>query len=77
MTEDDMIPAHCSPPPWTSSFGRQLSEQNRRMSFGSSPNLKRGAEQLSSPSSPQPTNNSKKNKEKDDEVVENPSESST
>ena len=60
---DVLIPAHCSPHPWTSTFGRQLSEQSRRMSVGSSPNLKRGAELLSSPNSPQHTNIPKKNKD--------------
>ena len=42
-----------------SGSGQELS---RRMSFGSSPNLKRGAHELSSPSSPQTIRDLKKNK---------------
>ena len=72
---DSVIPAHCSPQPWKSDFGREFSEQNRRMSFGSSPNLKRGFAELSSPSSPQTISDNKKNKNKDSMVAPNPQES--
>lgn len=63
---DDLIPAYCSPSPWVSKFGQQVSYE-RRLSFGSSPSLndrvnKRGPEQLSSPSSPSQVNELKKNK---------------
>ena len=74
---DDRIPAHCSPQPWKSDFVRELSEKNRRMSFGSSPNLKRGCDELSSPSSPQSISDCKKNKNKDSVVAPKPQESST
>ena len=45
---DKMIPAL-----WISNFEKQISEQSRNISVDSSPNLKRSAEELSSPNSPQ------------------------
>ena len=55
-TTESFIPASCTPGPWASEFGQRINIE-RRMSFGSSPNLlnrlkKRGSEQLSSPNSP-------------------------
>lgn len=72
---EEMIPSHCTPQPWKSSFSRELSEQNRRMSFGSSPCFKRGPDQLDSPNSPQPTMEPKKNKKKGDTIVGTPESS--
>jgi hypothetical protein len=69
---DEIIPPHCTPPPLTSSFGRQIFEQNRRMSFGSSPSLKRGSDQLGSPNSPQSIREPKKNKNKEELASEIP-----
>ena len=70
--EDLVIPTYCSPSPWTSEFGQRLefgqsiSSESRRLSFSSPFSLdkvgKRGAEQLSSPSSPDLSNGNKKNK---------------
>ena len=54
---EKMIPAH-----WISSFGKEYSGENRRMSCGSSPNLKRGSGELSSPNSPEHSKELKKNK---------------
>ena len=64
---DQLIPDNCSPAPLRSEFGKQIFSENRRMSLGSSPKLslrfpKRGAEELSSPTSPPPVNELKKNK---------------
>ena len=63
-----MIPDHCTPPPWTLKFGREISEMNRRHSFGSSICLKRGADQLGSPNSPPINQEQKKNRNKGDQT---------
>ena len=66
---DKLIPEHCSPAPWKSVFGYMVSDENRRLSFGSSPCLgsrlsKRDLEQMSSPNnSPQDSECKKKMKD--------------
>ena len=67
---DRCIPPDCSPAPLTSIFGKQIDlETKRRMSLGSSPclnlKLKRGAQELSSPTSPS-TAELKKSKSEDE-----------
>ena len=63
---DKHIPDICTPAPLTSIFGQQMFKETRRMSIGSSPLLslrtKRGAQDLSSPSSPNLINDVKKSK---------------
>ena len=67
---EPLIPPHCTPDPWRSHFGQQVSTEStesRRISLGSSPYLtprigKRNAEQLSSPNSPPFLKDLKKNK---------------
>ena len=72
-TRDDLIPTQCSPAPWRSTFGQEFSDESRRSSFGSSPFLvkKRGAGELSSPSSPTQVSDIKKNKSEDKTLFTN------
>lgn len=65
---DDQLPPNCSTSHLKSWFGQQVSAENRRLSFGSSPNLKRGPDQLSSPNSPQPSGDIKKSKSRENLV---------
>ena len=70
---DSLLPTNCLTPPCLSSWGQEL---NRRLSFGSTSNLKRGPAELDSPNSPELFNEFKKNKKTESVADQNTKENS-